>query len=180
MCPSRTFSQTARVIAHLFISLSLAFTEIAFIAPNAGAVPSDSLAASLDSLRVELDSLMNSAPPLKVSGQAFVQGVESMPEVHPVNLDSLVEVATLLAEAGDAEGAAAAHRTLGAIYLSARRLNAAEEAFDRARRLDASAASWFGLGLVAAAGDRSRKREATVTDLNSGIGVSRQTSFVLR
>ena len=52
MCPPHTFSQTARVIAHPFISLSLAFTRIAFIAPNAGAVPSDSLAASLDSLRV--------------------------------------------------------------------------------------------------------------------------------
>ena len=164
MCPSRTFSQTARVIAHLFISLSLAFTGIAFIAPNAGAVPSDSLAASLDSLRVELDSLMNAVPPLKVSNQAFGQGVESLnegsPEVQPVNMDSLVEVAALLSEAGDAKGAAAVHRTLGAIYLGARRLDGAEEAFDRARRLDDSASSWFGLGLVAAAGDRSRKREA--------------------
>ena len=164
MCPSRTFSQTARVIAHPFISLSLAFTGIAFIAPNAGAVPSDSLAASLDSLRVELDSLMNVASPVKVSNQAFGQGVESLnegsPEGHPVNLDSLVEVATLRSEAGDAKGAAAAHRTLGAIYLGARRLDAAEEAFDRARHLDDSAASWFGLGIVAAAGDRSRKREA--------------------
>ena len=101
---------------------------------------------------------------MKVSNQAFGQGVESLnegsPEVQPVNLDSLVEVAALLAEAGDPEGAAAAHRTLGAIYLSGRRLDAAEEAFDRARRLDDSAASWFGLGLVAAAGDRSRKRES--------------------
>ncbi len=152
------------MIAHLFISLILPVAGITFFAPNAGAVSPDSLSASLDSLQAELDSLMNATPPVKVSNQAFGHGVESLnegsPEVQPVNLDSLVEVAALLAEAGDPEGAAAAHRTLGAIYLSGRRLDAAEEAFDRARRLDDSAASWFGLGLVAAAGDRSRKRES--------------------
>ena len=164
MCPSRTFSQTARVIAHLFISLSLAVTGIAFFAPNAGALSPDSLSASLDSLQAELDSLMNVAPPVKVSNQAFGQGVEpsseGSPEVQPVNMDSLVEVAAMLSESGDPEGAAAAQRTLGAIYLGGRQLDAAEEAFDRARHLDDSAASWFGLGIVAAAGDRSRKREA--------------------
>ena len=151
------------MITHLFISLNLAATGLAFT-PNADAESPDSLAVALDSLQAELDSLMNVEPPLKMSNQAFGQGVESSsersPEVHPVNLDSLVEVATLLSEAGDAIGAAAAQRTLGAIYLSGRRLDAAEEAFDRARRIDDSAASWFGLGLVAAAGDRSRKREA--------------------
>ncbi len=152
------------MITHLFISLNLALTGLAFIAPNAGAESPDSLAVALDSLQAELDSLMNVAPPVKVSHQAFGQGVEpsseGSPDVQPVNMDSLVEVATLLSESGDAKGAAATHRTLGAIYLSGRRLDAAEEAFDRARRLDDSAASWFGLGLVAAAGDRSRKREA--------------------
>ena len=145
------------MITQLVISMSLTLTGLAFIAPNAGAV-------SPDSLQAELDSLMNATPPLKVSNQAFGQDVESSsegsPEVHPVNMDSLVEVAAMLLESGDANGAAAAHRTLGAIYLSGRRLDAAEEAFDRACRLDDSAASWFGLGLVAAAGGRSRKREA--------------------
>ena len=152
------------MIAHLFTSFSLAVTGIAFLTTNAGSVSLDSLAMSLDSLQAKLDSLMNAAPPLKVSNQAFGRGGESSsegpPEVHPVNLDSLVEVATLLSEAGDAKGAAAVHRTLGAIYLGTKRLDAAEEAFDRARRLDDSPASWFGLGLVAAAGDRSRKRES--------------------
>ena len=152
------------MITQLFISLSLAVTGSAFFGPNAGAQSPDSLAVALDSLQAELDSLMNATPPLKMSNQAFGQDVESSsersPEIQPVNLDSLVEVAALLSESGDAKGAAAAHRTLGAIYLSGRRLDAAEEAFDRAHRLDDSAASWFGLGLVAAAGDRSRKREA--------------------
>ena len=156
--PNRT------MITHLFISMSLTLSGLAFIAPHADAVPRDSLAVSLESLQAELDSLMNATPTLKVSNQSFGQGVESSregsPDVHPVNLDSLVEVAALLAEAGDEKGAAAAHRTLGAIYLGARRLDAAEEAFDQARRLDDSAASWFGLGLVAAAGDRSCKRES--------------------
>ena len=151
------------MITQLFISLSLAVTGLAFTT-YAGAVSPDSLAVSLDSLQAELDSLMNATPPLKMSNQAFGQDVESSsersPEVQPVNLDSLVEVAAMLLESGDAKGAASAHRTLGAIYLSGRRLDAAEEAFDRARSIDDSAASWFGLGLVAAAGDRSRKREA--------------------
>ena len=61
MCPSRTFSQTARVIAHLFISLILPVAGITFFAPNAGAVSPDSLSAPLDSLQAELDSLMNVA-----------------------------------------------------------------------------------------------------------------------
>ncbi len=152
------------MITQLFISLSLAVTGSAFFGPNAGAESPDSLAVALDSLQAELDSLMNATPPLKVSNQSFGQGVESSsegsPDVQSVNLDSLVEMAAMLLESGDAKGAAAAQRTLGAIYLSGRRLDAAEEAFDRARRLDDSAASWFGLGIVAAAGDRSRKREA--------------------
>ncbi len=157
---SKELFSTRTMIAHLFISLSLAVTGIAFFASSAGVVSPDSLAVSLDSLQAELDSLMNAAPRLKVSGQAFGQGVESLSEVHPANLDSLVEVATLLSEAGDAKEAAVVHRTLGAIYLGTKRLDAAAEAFDRARRLDDSASSWFGLGIVAAAGDRSRKREA--------------------
>ena len=123
--------------------------------------------AQQDSARRKISQIQNTLKAFEwdyASGQAFGQGVESSsegsPEVHPVNLDSLVEVAAMLLELGDPKGAASAHRTLGAIYLSGRQLDAAEEAFDRARRLDDSAASWFGLGLVAAAGDRSRKREA--------------------
>ena len=43
------------MIAHLFISMSLALTGLAFFAPHARAVSPDSLAASLDSLAASLD-----------------------------------------------------------------------------------------------------------------------------
>ena len=103
---------------------------------------------------------------------APAQGARQGP--RQAEVDSLMQAASERLEAKDARGAVAlfeevvriapdhapAHRMLGAIWLGAGRLDAAEEAFDRARRIDNSADSWFGLGMAAAAGDRDRKKEA--------------------
>ncbi|MSS71180.1 MAG: tetratricopeptide repeat protein [Candidatus Latescibacteria bacterium] len=89
-------------------------------------------------------------------------------------VDSLMLAASARLEARDGKGAVAlfeevvridpnhapAHRMLGAIWLGANRIEEAEAAYERARRIDNSADSWFGLGMTAAAGDRNRKKEA--------------------
>ena len=89
-------------------------------------------------------------------------------------VDSLVQAATKQFDAGDAQeatrvfqevvridpGNAKAHLMLGAIWLGQRRFEEAEEAFNQACHTDDSADSWYGLGMVAAGGDQSRKKEA--------------------
>ena len=90
------------------------------------------------------------------------------------DLKKWLQEATELYRAGDVEGAdflydkmanrypdnANIHKILGTIFLGQLRLDKAEAMFDRARRIDDSADSWYGYGMAAAGGGEDQKKKA--------------------
>ena len=86
-----------------------------------------------------------------------------LPHPRQTEVDSLMRIAAERIEVRDGLGAMAlfrqvtqidsnqapAYRMLGAIYVGANQRDAAEQAYQRAQRIDDSADSWFGLGVVA-------------------------------